>query len=61
MLLLNIWKLKLLNIVVFVVFKYRCAITTGTVTVKQAGPLLTATLKAMEEVWTVDRLIMASS
>lgn len=45
----------------FVVFKSRCAITTGTVTVKQAGPLLTVILKAMEEVWTADLLIMASS
>lgn len=29
--------------VVFVLFECRCAITTGTVTVNQAGPLLTAT------------------
>ena len=45
----------------FVVFKYRCAITTGTVTVQQAGPLLTVIPKATEEVWTADLLIMASS
>lgn len=46
---------------VCVLFKYRCAITTGTVTVKQAGPLLTVRLKATEEVLTVDLLITASS
>lgn len=42
-------------------FTYRCATTTGTVTVSQAGPLLSAILKAMEGVLTVDLPTMASS
>lgn len=44
----------------FVLFKRRCAITTGTVTVKQAGPLLTVTRRATEAVWTVALLTTAS-
>lgn len=38
-----------------------CATTTGTVTVSQAGPLLSAILKAMEGVLTVDLPIMTKT
>lgn len=54
---LNAHKWKLLSICVL---EYRCATTTGTATVKPAGPLLSVTPKAMGAAWTVALHTMAS-